>query len=113
GTGRGTGRAGGTGGWLGAVGGGEAGRITDLLNGVSSFAWSPDGTRLVCVSRSGQSDEAKSPSDVRHYKHANYKFNDSGWFDDKRTHLWVVDVKSGAAHQITSGDDWNDNDPKW
>ena len=99
--------------WLLPLTGGEPRRITDLLNGVSSFAWSPDGTRLVCVSRSGQSDEAKSPSDVRHYKHANYKFNDSGWFDDKRTHLWVVDVKSGAAHQITSGDDWNDTDPQW
>ena len=51
---------------------------------------------------------AKSPSDVRHYAHANYKFNDTGWFDDKRAHLWVVDVASGRATQITSGDDWND-----
>ena len=33
---------------------------------------------------------------MRHYTHANYKFNDTGWFDDKRAHLWVVDVATGA-----------------
>ena len=78
--------------WLLPLGGGEPRRVTNLLNGVSSFQWSPDGRRLVVVGRSGPSDTAKSPSDVRHYTHANYKFNDTGWFDDKRTHLWVVDA---------------------
>ena len=99
--------------WLLPLTGGEPRRLTNLLNGVSAFAWSPDGTRLVCVGRSGPGDTAKSPSDVRHYKHINYKFNDTGWFDDKRTHVWVVTVASGAANQITSGDDWNDSDPQW
>ncbi len=99
--------------WLLPLGGGEPRRLTSLANGVSSFVWSPDGTRMVVVSRSGPSDAAKSPSDVRHYAHANYKFNDTGWFDDKKTHLWVVDVSSGRAAQITSGDDWNDTDPQW
>jgi dipeptidyl aminopeptidase/acylaminoacyl peptidase len=99
--------------WLLPLSGGEPRRLTTLANGVSSVQWSPDGTRLVVVSRSGPSDEAKSPSDVRHYRQANYKFNDSGWFDDKRTHLWVVDVASGRATSLTSGDDWNDTDPQW
>jgi dipeptidyl aminopeptidase/acylaminoacyl peptidase len=99
--------------WLLPLTGGEPVRITNLLNGVSAFQWSPDGTKLAVVSRSGPSDAAKSPSDVRHYKHANYKFNDSGWFDDKRSHLWVVDVSNGRSAQITSGDDWNDTDPQW
>jgi len=99
--------------WLLPLGGGEPRRLTSLLNGVTSFQWAPDGSRLVVVSRSGPSDTAKSPSDVRHYKNANYKFNDSGWFDDKRAHLWVVDVASGGATQLTSGEDWNDSDPQW
>jgi dipeptidyl aminopeptidase/acylaminoacyl peptidase len=99
--------------WLLSLGGGEPRRVTNLLNGVSSFQWSPDGGKLVVVGRSGPSDAAKSPSDVRHYRHANYKFNDSGWFDDKRTHLWIVDVASGRSTQLTSGDDWNDSDPQW
>lgn len=99
--------------WLLPLTGGEARRLTSLSNGVTGFQWSPDGARLVIVSRSGPSDEAKSPSDVRHYQHAGYKSNDAGWFDDKRAHLWTVDVTSGRATQITSGDDWSDADPQW
>ncbi|MBW8861698.1 MAG: S9 family peptidase [Acidobacteria bacterium] len=99
--------------WLLPLAGGEPRRVTDLVNGVSSFQWSPDGIRLVVVGRTGPSDTAKSPSDVRHYAHANYKFNDSGWFDDKRTHLWVADVKTGTTAQVTTGSDWNDSDPQW
>lgn len=102
--------------YLLSMSGGEAKRVTNLKNGVSVFRWSPDGTRLVIVSRGGPSDsrtENKDRSDVRHYKNSSYKFNDTGWFDDRRTHLWVVDVKSGSAKQISEGDDWNDSDPEW
>jgi len=99
--------------WLLPLAGGEARRLTTLPHGVSSFTWSPDGTRLVAVGRSGPSDNAKPASDVRHYKHLNYKFNDTGWFDDTRAHLWVVDAITGKATQLTSGDDWNDSDPQW
>ena len=99
--------------WLLPLGGGEPRRLTNLLNGASSFQWSPDGLKLVVVSPSGPSDTAKSPSDVRHYTHALYNFNDSGWFDDKRTHLWVVDAADGRASPITTGDQWDDTDPQW
>ncbi len=99
--------------WLLPLSGGEAHRVTNLPDGVTSFQWSPDGTRLVLVGRTGPGGDAKSPSDVRHYSHANYKFNDTGWFDDRRAHLWIVEVATGAATQLTSGDDWNDLDPQW
>ena len=96
--------------------GGEAQALTHLKNGAGPFQWSPDGKRLVTVSRTGPSDNvapAARKSDVRHYSHISYKFNDTGWFDDKRGHLWVVAAASGAATQITSGEDWNDSDPQW
>ena len=93
--------------------GGEPRRLTNLKNGVSNLQWSPDGTRIVLLSRTGPSDEHPARSDVRHYFHPSYKFNDTGWFDDKRSHLFVVDVKTGASRQLTSGDDWNDTDPQW
>jgi dipeptidyl aminopeptidase/acylaminoacyl peptidase len=96
--------------------GGEALPLTKLKNGVQSFQWSPDSARLVCVALSGPSDAvvpADRKSDVRHYKHIRYKFNDTGWFDDKRRHLWVVTVASTEAKQITDGQDWNDTDPQW
>src|SRR4030095_7903386 len=102
--------------YLLSMAGGEARRVTNLKNGVSSFQWSPDGSRMVVVSRVGPGDsrsENKDRSDVRHYKNSSYKFNDTGWFDDRRNHLWVVEVKTGGSTQITKGDDWNDSDPQW
>jgi dipeptidyl aminopeptidase/acylaminoacyl peptidase len=96
--------------------GGEAVALTKLKNGVQAYQWSPDGTRIVLVSSSGPMDgiaPADRKSDVRHYSHIRYKFNDSGWFDDKRRHLWVVGVPGGEAKQITDGQDWDDTDPQW
>src|SRR5580658_6308495 len=69
--------------------GGEAQVASHLKNGVTVFQWSPDGKRFVAVSRTGPSDQiapGARPSDVRHYRHILYKFNDTGWYDDKRSH---------------------------
>jgi dipeptidyl aminopeptidase/acylaminoacyl peptidase len=96
--------------------GGEAHVLSHLKNGVNGFQWSPDGQRFVALSRTGPSDQIAPnarKSDVRHYKHISYKFNDTGWFDDKRSHLWIVDTLAGNEKQLTSGDDWNDTDPQW
>ncbi len=96
--------------------GGEGVALTKLKNAVQGYQWSPDGSRIVLVTASGPSDAiapADRKSDVRHYTHIQYKFNDTGWFDDKRRHLWVVNVPSGEAKQITDGQDWNDTDPQW
>jgi dipeptidyl aminopeptidase/acylaminoacyl peptidase len=97
--------------WLLALSGGEARRLTNLENGVSSIEWSPDSTHLLGLTRTGPA--ASKSSDVRHYTHINYKFNDTGYFDDKRSHIVVVDAKTGASKQITDGNDWNDLDPHW
>ncbi len=85
--------------------------MSNLENGVSNFEWSPDSTRFVCLTRSGPTPS--KASDVRHYTHSNYKFNDTGFFDEKRSHVAVIDVKTGAEKQITEGNDWNDSDPHW
>jgi dipeptidyl aminopeptidase/acylaminoacyl peptidase len=83
------------------------------LDGAGVFQWSPDGTRFVALSRTGPSDSVKTrSSDVRHYKTISYKFNDTGWYDDKRSHLWIFDL-AGSEKQLTSGEDWNDTDPQW
>lgn len=102
--------------WTVAWSGGAPRRVTNIANGVSSCSWSPAGDRFVCLVRTGPSDSVNTGpnrSDVRHYSHISYKFNDTGWFDDKRSHLWVIDAGTGSAHQITSGEDWNDTDPQW
>jgi dipeptidyl aminopeptidase/acylaminoacyl peptidase len=101
---------------LSMAGGGEAIALTKLKNSVQSFEWSPDSKQIVLVSSSGPLDgvaPADRKSDVRHYTHILYKFNDTGWYDDKRRHLWVVNVSTGESRQITEGQDWNDTDPQW
>ena len=97
--------------WLLSRNGGEARKVTSLENGVSNFEWSPDSTKFVCLTRTGPPPSKNT--DVRHYTHINYKFNDTGWFDERRSHVVVVEVKTGAAKQITDGDNWNDTDPHW
>jgi len=44
--------------------GGEARRVTNLKNGVSTFRWSPDGSRFVIVSRVGPSDSRAENRDA-------------------------------------------------
>ena len=97
--------------WLLSRSGGEARRLTNLENGISAIEWSPDSARLVGLTRTGP--PVNPNTDVRHYTHADYKFNDTGWFDEKRSHLVVIDAKTGASTQITDGNDWNDLDPHW
>jgi len=90
--------------------------VTSIMNGVSGCVPSPTGGKVACLVRTGPSDKwpaGKERSDVRHYSHIAYKFNDSGWYDDRRSHLWIIDLASGDARQITEGDDWNDTDPQW
>ena len=93
--------------------GGEGQPLTHLKNGLTSYQWSPDSKRIVAVSRIGPGDAGTRKSDARHYTHISYKFNDTGWFDDRRSHLWIVDAATGADRALTSGDDWNDTDPQW
>src|SRR5678815_5342697 len=102
--------------WTVGVGGGAPHRVSNVANGVSGCSWSPNGAQFVCLVRTGPSDTLNTGpdrSDVRHYSSITYKFNDTGWYDDKRSHLWVIDAAIGSAKQLTSGDSWNDTDPQW
>ena len=102
--------------WTVGVGGGAPHRVSNVANGVSGCSWSPNGAQFVCLVRTGPSDTLNTGperSDVRHYSSITYKFNDTGWYDDKRSHLWIIDAATGAARQVTSGDAWNDTDAQW
>lgn len=111
-----------------AADGGEARRLTDLPRGVAGFAWSPDGTRLAVVSSSlGATREkdahlrrkptdpaADAPlvSDYRYLDRLGYQFNGRGFLDGPAAQLWIVDVATGAARRVTSGESPVE-DPAW
>jgi dipeptidyl aminopeptidase/acylaminoacyl peptidase len=88
---------------------GEARKVTSLREGVEDFSWSPDGRAIACLSRMSQAVQSGPDSavrgDVRHYQDSWYKEDGSGYDDGARGQVVVVDVASGAARQLTAGDD--------
>ena len=98
--------------------GGEPLQLTDLAEGVGAFAWSPDSTRVVVVSRTPTATEqaALPPDPVPGDKRAPAAYiterlrtrsdGTLGWATLKRAQLWVVAVAAApkaAAQRITEG----------
>ena len=103
-------------------GGGEAHSLTDLPAEILDFVWSPDGKRLVCSVRKldpealdRQKDEQKNKLGVvaRHYSRVFYKLDGYGYLPHERTHLWVVDSRTGKARQLTEHALYDEQQPAW
>ncbi len=97
--------------------GGEARLLTSMVHGLTSFSWSPDGNALVVSARTGEwipvderSAIEKSAPTV--WTNLYNRFDNVGRFDERRQHIFVVDVESGLEREVTSGD-WDDVDPSW
>ncbi|MGH7337012.1 MAG: S9 family peptidase, partial [Myxococcota bacterium] len=93
--------------------GGEPARLTALPGGVSDFAWAPDSSRLVLVGRDPKpeddpeqeatqekGDERPRPIVVDRLQ---FKVDGRGFLDDRRTHLYLFDLRSKSAVRLTSG----------
>ncbi|HEU4530752.1 MAG TPA: S9 family peptidase [Steroidobacteraceae bacterium] len=96
--------------WLMPVDGGAARPLTQAKAGVSDFAWSPDGKRLVFLAEddppaSGKDSrgEDKPPPPIVTTR---FQFKEDGrdYLTDRRQHLYLLDVASGQATQLTRGD---------
>ena len=123
--------------WLLNRMGGEAQRLTETVQDVDDFAWSPDSKRLVLVLRdptpeeleeAKNKDKDKPGSESKDSKDAKpkkpktpppfvvdryrFKTDTVGYLDRRRTHLYVFDVATKAAVQVTSGD-FDDDQPAW
>ena len=102
--------------------GGEARPLTQIKGSIGAFNWSPDGRRLVCVVTKTDPEELEREEDEqkkklgvvsRHYKRVFYKLDGSGYLPQERSHLWVVDVQSGKAKQLTDHAIYDELDPAW
>src|SRR6267154_2763430 len=106
--------------------GGEAVRLTETVQGVTDFEWSPDSTRLILVLQDPKPEDAEAAKDKDKDTPApkpkisrpvvidrlQFKEDTVGYLDRRRTHLYLFDVASKRATQITSGD-FDDNEPAW
>lgn len=87
--------------------GGEAEIVTTFELGVSDISWSPDGSTLllqVAEYVDGIEDDDERARAPRRIQHPAFRFDNQGWLVDKRSHLWTMDVATGATSQVTSGD---------
>lgn len=116
--------------WLLNRMGGEAEQLTETIQGVDDFAWSPDSKRVVLVlqdpspeeleeAKAKEKDKDKDarpskPKTPRPHVIDRYRFKTDtvGYLDRRRTHLYVLDIATKALTQVTSGD-FDDRQPAW
>lgn len=116
--------------------GGEAQKITDTVQNVEDFAWAPDNNRIALVLRDPKPEEIEEAKDktkdeaggeaaeknpeskksktpppivVDRYQ---FKADEVGYLDRRRTHLYVFDIATKKVTQVTSGD-FDDEAPAW
>jgi dipeptidyl aminopeptidase/acylaminoacyl peptidase len=109
--------------------GGEAQRVTDAIQDVEDFEWAPGGNRLVLVLRDPSPEELEAATkkekdgDDRSAKKSKaqppwvldrlqFKTDNVGFIERRRTHLYVLTIATKAQRQITSGD-FDDSSPAW
>ena len=96
--------------WVLPLDGGEPWRLTRLKHGVGSVHWSPDGTRLALVAQAGDhrfvvGEERKGQTPIaRRITRLDFRDDETGHVV-RRSHLWLVGFRAGAApRQLTRGD---------
>jgi len=95
--------------------GGEAVQLTEIEQGVNGYRWSPDGQRLLLLIRDPE-EEAEDGQDDKPepwvIDRLQFKRDNTGYLDNRRTHLYVQDLASGEVNQLTSGN-YDDSQPAW
>jgi dipeptidyl aminopeptidase/acylaminoacyl peptidase len=99
--------------WLLDMRGAEPRQVTHSTGEISSYAWSPDGRRIVLVMSEAEEGGGKRPKpiviDTFHFKQ-----DVDGYVTARsRKHLYLLDVGSGQLTALTSVAEYNDDVPAW
>ena len=99
--------------WRMPARGGAGRQISRLPGGVSDYALSPDGRQAVVIAEVGRTvgSTADIPLPIVATRFQ-FKEDSRDYLDDRRQHLFIVDIPSGRARQLTRGD-WDHWLPSW
>ena len=102
--------------------GGEARPVTTLQGSMMfEYAWSPDGSKFFATIlemdddvKERMADEQKKKLGVvaHHITDVQYKFDGQGFLPKNNSQLWIIDVESGEATQLTDLPNFV-NSPAW
>lgn len=103
--------------------GGEARELTNTIQDVDDFVWSPQSDRIAMVLQDPTPDEigASKLADPTDYKakprpwvidRLHFKEDEIGYLGHRRKHIYVFRLSDHSATQITSGD-YDDEAPAW
>jgi dipeptidyl aminopeptidase/acylaminoacyl peptidase len=113
--------------------GGEAQRLTETPQDVDTFEWSPDSKRLCLILRDPTTEELEAAREKDKDKEGEdkaapekklktqkpwvidrlqFKVDEVGYLDRRRTHLYIFDLATKKLTQITGGD-YDDSNPAW
>ena len=111
--------------WLLNRNGGEAEQLTDTAQEVHSVEWSPSGDKMVLILQDPTPQELQAAKYKKEGKELpktkqppwiidrlQFKEDEIGYLDHRRTHLYVFDVATRKMIQATSGD-FDDSEPAW
>lgn len=101
--------------------GGEAVKLTDVKQGVKDYTWSPDGKKILLTILDPDPDDlAKDKEDKDKKKkkkpwvidRLQFKKDDPGYLNNRKTHLYTFNMDDKKVTQITSGK-FDESEPTW
>ncbi|MGE0580836.1 MAG: prolyl oligopeptidase family serine peptidase [Steroidobacteraceae bacterium] len=99
--------------WLLDMGGGEARQRSHFPSGITGYAWSPDGQRIVfsALSPAVPVADPEKPAPIV-IDRLQFKSDDAGYLRNERSHLFLLDVATGAVTTLTDGR-YDELHPAW
>ena len=93
--------------------GGESRPLFHFDEDIAEFAWFPDGKRILFAAKGPEPDSAAAAQRSRPliFTRTQFKADGEGYIDGRRTHLWVVDLTSGAVSPLTTGE-YDESEPE-
>ncbi len=100
--------------WIMDRRGGEAQKLTAVTGEIDDYAWSPDGTMILLTMKDQDFSDTASSEVRKPYVMDRYLFKKdiTGYAGNRRTHLYIFHMDSGALDTLTSGN-YDESDAAW